>query len=231
MTKLVPWRRPSTLGLRRDIDDALNEFEMPRSIRREFDRLLGEEVAPTTMWREMERLFDDFVSPPSLRRRIARLFENVPAWGAGWGAGGLRGREAFVPQVELTERENDYLMRVDLPGLREQDVDIRVDDDNVVTISGERRDEETKRERGYEYTERTYGSFSRSVQLPRGVDTSKVEADFRNGVLEVHVPKSEAARPRHIPIGGREGAKEEPRIIAPGNGGTRASETQPKASR
>ena len=82
----------------------------------------------------------------------------------------------------------------DLPGLRERDIDVRVDSDNVVTISGERREEETKRGRSYQMTERTYGAFSRSVQLPRGADTSKVEADFRNGVLELRVPKLEAAR-------------------------------------
>lgn len=221
MANLTWWRRPSSLSLRRDMEDILEEFDLPRGFRRELDRIFDEESSPRSLWSEMERMFDDFVSPMPLRRRMARLFEPIT------GTVGLLGRggQMFVPDVELTERDNAYVLRVDLPGMREQDVNVSVDDDNVLTITGERHRDETKRERGYEYTERSYGSFSRSVQLPRGADASKVDADFRNGVLEVHIPKGEAARKRNVPIRGRErerelgaGAREEPRVLEPGDG-------------
>jgi HSP20 family protein len=169
----------------------------------------------------MERMLDEFVSPQPLRRRVASLFE--PLLGATRGLLGRGAEAVFVPDVELTERDDTYVLRVDLPGIRERDVNVNVDDDNVLTITGERRREEGKRERGYEYTEREYGSFTRSVQLPRGADVSKIEADFRNGVLEVHVPKGESMRARQIPIRSREareiGRREEPRVLETGNGG------------
>jgi HSP20 family protein len=132
----------------------------------------------------------------------------------------MRAREAFMPSVDFAEHDNECIMKVDLPGMREQDIDVRIDDNNVLTISGERRAEEKKKVRGYEYSERSYGKFSRSVSLPTGVDASKIEADFRNGVLEIHVQKTaEAVRARKIPV------REEPRVL-PGNGGAEAQQPQ-----
>jgi HSP20 family protein len=222
MANLTWWRRPSNLTLQRDIEDILDDFELPRTFRREVERLFDEDLSPRSLWTEMDRMFEDFVSPPSLRRRMARVFEPLVG-GTGRSLSPWRGRETFAPQLELMERDNAYVLHVDLPGVREQDVDVNVDEQNhMLTISGERRREEGKRERGYEYTEREYGAFTRSIELPRGADTSKVEANFRNGVLEVHIPKGESARPRKIPITRRErelGTKEEPRVLEPGDGG------------
>jgi HSP20 family protein len=247
MANMTWWRRPTNLTLRRDMEDILDEFDLPRGFRREIERLFAEDLSPRTMWAEMDRIFDDFVSPPTLRRRIARLFEPVIG-SSGRALGGARARGSegtgssatsrgmgrsgemmFAPQIELTERDNTFVIRVDLPGVREQDVNVRVDDDDTLTISGERHREETRRERGYEYTERSYGTFMRSIELPNGADTSRIEADFRNGVLEVHVPKGESARTRQVPIRGREREREvgpsgrdEPRVLeTPGDGGRR----------
>lgn len=222
MANWTRWNRPSMLGLRRDIENIADEFDMPRSFRREISRLLSEDLSPRTMWDEMDQLLEEFTSPPTLRRRLSRLFENLPGPRGGLG---FRGRQVFVPQVDLIERDDDYLLRVDVPGMREQDIDVHVDANNVLTVSGERREEETKRARGFEYTERVHGSFYRSVELPRGVDPSAIETTLKHGVLDVHIPKTEMARARRIPIGRRESGKEEPRVIAPGNGGaTRSSE-------
>lgn len=233
MANLTWWRRPSTLSLRRDVEDILEDFDLPRGLRREMDRLFSEDLSPRTLWSEMDRVLDDFASPPSLRRRMMRVFEPM----LGTTSRFLRrAAEEFAPELELKEREGTYVLRVDLPGLREQDINVQVDDDNVLTISGERRQEETKREGAYEYSERSYGSFRRSIQLPRGVETSKIDADFRNGVLEVHVPKGEAVRARQVPIGGRERERErelpreEPRVLEPGNGG-RKDKAQPNVTR
>jgi HSP20 family protein len=170
-------------------------------------------------WSEMDRVFEEFVSPLPLRRRLMRLLEPVSGVGRQRGRGGLA--PPFEPQLELSEQGDKYVLQVDLPGLKEQDVKVSVEDNNVLTISGERRREEAKRERGYEYTERLYGSFVRSIELPRSVEVSKIEAEFRNGVLEVHIPKGEAARARHVPIRGREiggTSKDEPRVIEPADG-------------
>jgi HSP20 family protein len=229
MANLTWWRRPSSLTLRRDMEDILDEFDVPGGLRREMARLLEDDLSPRTMMNEMDRLFEDFVSPPPLRRRMARLFEPLLGRGGMSGmSGGGRREEMFAPQIEMMERDDNYIVRADLPGVREQDVNVRVDDNNILTITGERRKEETKRERGYEYTERSYGSFTRSIELPRGAETQKIEADFRNGVLEIHVPKGEAARARQIPVRaqGREGreremggSREEPRVLEPGDGG------------
>lgn len=206
-------RRPSILGLRRDIDDLVEEFGMPRALRREIEQAFEDFSAPRSLWLEMDRLMDDFVTPPTLRRRIERLFENVLGTSARRMS---RAMEQFMPKLDLVEHDNDYTMRVDLPGVREQDVDVSIDDNNMLTIRAERREEEHKNVSGYEYNERRYGSFVRSIALPQGIDASKIDADFRNGVLEVHVPKGEAMRARKIPVG-----REEPRVMgAGGNGGT-----------
>lgn len=219
MANLTWWRRPSSLSLRRDMEDILDEFDLPRSFRRAIDRMFEEDLTPRAMWKEMDRLFDDFVPPAPLRRRMARLFEPVTGTATRLLGPGV---DTFAPQVEMVERENTYVLRVDLPGVRDQDVNVQIEDDNVLTIKGERHREETKKERGYEYSERSYGSFTRSIELPRGADATKIEADFRNGVLEVHIPKGEAVRSRQIPIAAREReriGKEEPRVLEPGDGG------------
>lgn len=211
MTNVVQWRRPSMLSLQRDIADTFEEFEVPRSIRREMERLFADVSSPRSLWSEMDRLLEDFDSPPGLETRIARLFEAVIGDGRHTGS---QGKEMFTPSLDLIEQENEYVLKADLPGMREQDIDIRVSDDNTLTLSGERRQEDRKQGRGYEYTERTYGSFSRSVSLPTWVDAAKIQADFRDGVLEVHVPKTEATSARRIPLSRRE----EPRVMESGNG-------------
>jgi HSP20 family protein len=209
MGAMSRWRPPGMRSLRRDVEDTVDQFDTPRSFREELSRLMGEDLSPRSMWNEMDRLMDDFMSPPSLRRQLSRIFEDMSSMGMG-----MMGREMFVPQLDVNERENEYLLRVDLPGVKEQDVDVRVDGNGVLTISGQRRQEETRRERGFEHVERSFGSFSRSIELPRGAETHRIETDFRNGVLEVRIPKNESARARQIPVGGgqralREGGQRE----------------------
>jgi HSP20 family protein len=221
MTELVRWRRPSMLGLQRDVEDILDHFGSPRAFRREIERLFDEPATAPILWREVDRLFEEFESPRPLRKRMSRLFDDfAETMRRPFG----RAPETFIPSVDLVERDNEYVMKADLPGMKEQDIELSVDQNNVLTISGERREEETKRERGYEYTERSYGRFSRSASLPAGADTSKIQADFRNGVLEVHIPKTEAVGAGKIPVAG-----EQPRVHAAGNGaGPGAQKEQPR---
>jgi HSP20 family protein len=108
-------------------------------------------------------------------------------------------RRGWMPALDVVENEQDYVLRADLPGLSEGDVKIEVKD-NVLTISGERKSETEERKDGYHRIERSFGSFSRSLSLPEGVDPQSVTATFDKGVLEVHVPKPALPQPHTVEI-------------------------------
>ena len=108
--------------------------------------------------------------------------------------------QRWVPAMDLVEADDHFLLKADLPGLGEEDVSIEIRD-NALTISGERKSEYEKRERGWYRAERATGRFSRSLSLPDGVDADAVRAEFDRGVLEVWIPKPEARKPRRVSIG------------------------------
>ena len=108
--------------------------------------------------------------------------------------------QRWVPPMDLVEADDYFVLKADLPGLAEDDVSIEVQD-NVLTISGSRQAEHERAEQGWYRLERSYGSFSRSLTLPDGVDPDKVEARFDRGVLELRIPKPEERKPRRISIG------------------------------
>ena len=116
------------------------------------------------------------------------------------------GRQAhrWVPAMDLVEADDHFVLKADLPGLSEDDVAIEVQD-NVLTISGSREAEHERKEKGWYRLERSYGTFSRSLTLPDGVNAEKVEANFDRGVLEIRVPKPEERKPRRISIGSTNG--------------------------
>ena len=96
----------------------------------------------------------------------------------------------WMPAMEVTELPTELIVSAELPGLEKKDVDISVDDD-LLTISGEKVEEKTEgEEKKYHLWERTYGAFRRSFTLPRFVDASKINAEFKNGVLKIHMPKT-----------------------------------------
>jgi HSP20 family protein len=109
--------------------------------------------------------------------------------------------QRWNPAMDLVEAEGHFVLKADLPGLAEEDVSIEVRD-NALTISGERKAEHEKRERGWYRVERSFGRFSRSLTLPEGVDPDAITANFDRGVLEVTIPKPEQRKPRRISIGG-----------------------------
>src|SRR5215218_8078242 len=108
-------------------------------------------------------------------------------------------QQRWVPSMDLVEADDHFVLKADLPGLSEEDVNIEVRD-NALTISGERKAEHEQRERGWYRVERSFGSFSRSLSLPEGVDPERIKAEFHNGVLEVQIPKPEERKPRRIAI-------------------------------
>jgi HSP20 family protein len=133
-------------------------------------------MKPEPFSREVDRLFDAFFSQ---RERDARR---------------------WVPPMDLVESEGHFVLKADLPGLSEGDVSIEVED-GTLRISGERKAEREQTERGWYRVERSFGSFSRSLTLPDGVDPDGIEASFHNGVLEVQIPKPAERKPRRIEIG------------------------------
>jgi HSP20 family protein len=105
----------------------------------------------------------------------------------------------FAPATDLIESDTHYILRADLPGLSEDDVNIELDG-NVLSVSGERKSEHEHRGHGYYRVERSYGSFRRSLRLPDGVDAETIKATFDKGVLEISVPKPEQAKPHKVQI-------------------------------
>jgi HSP20 family protein len=143
----------------------------------------------------------------TLQSEMNRLFNTLfDAPAPGDGGGTLR---RWIPAMDLVETDEDFVLRADLPGLSEGDVNIELED-NVLTVSGERKSEHEERKEGYYRVERASGSFSRSLTLPEGVAPEGIKASFDRGVLEVRIPKPEERKPRKVAIsvGGQEKAIE-----------------------
>jgi HSP20 family protein len=118
--------------------------------------------------------------------------------------GGNAQSSAWLPSVDVWETESELVLSFDLPGVKEDEISVEVDD-GTLTVSGERRrTHEHSGERFYRY-ERRFGSFVRSVSLPAGVSEDSITASFRDGVLEVRVPKPEEQKPRRIQVGVAQG--------------------------
>ena len=141
----------------------------------------GSTPEPSTIHGEMNRLFSTF-------------FDTRTARGADNGA-----TRRWIPAMDLVEAGEHYVVKADLPGMTEADVNIEITDDTM-TISGERKAELEDKHEGFYHLERTSGSFSRALTLPEGIDPAAVTATFANGVLEVRFPKPAAAEPHRVKI-------------------------------
>jgi HSP20 family protein len=139
--------------------------------------------------------WEPFRELSSLQTEMNRLFN--AAFDTPTGNGGAR---RWTPAMDLVETEDHFVLRADLPGMTEADVNIELED-NVLTVSGERKAEHKSEREGFYRVERAFGAFSRSLTLPKGIDPEAVGAGFENGVLEVRVPKPEQRKPRKIAIG------------------------------
>src|SRR5438876_10254234 len=105
----------------------------------------------------------------------------------------------WMPLADITEDDKEYLIKAELPEMKKEDVKVTVEN-GVLTISGERKFEQEEKKRKFHRVERGYGTFVRSFTLPDDADFNKVNAQFKNGVLMVHVPKSERAQPKQIEV-------------------------------
>lgn len=137
-----------------------------------------------------------------LRTEIDHLFENFGRPAAGIFNFDNRSSALPLPPVELVDDEKTYRLTAELPGLNEQDITVSVAD-GVLSISGERKEETDRKDKGYVYSERRYGSFHRQMVLPADVDQNGITADFKDGILTVTLAKDEknVARSRKIEIG------------------------------
>ncbi len=139
--------------------------------------------------------FDPFRDLVRMQDRINRIFGDTYK-----GDDDVLSRGDWMPPVDIFENDkHEIVLKADLPGLAREDIDIRVEN-NLLTIRGERkRVQETKQE-SYHRVERVYGSFSRSFSLPSTINTEKVAAELRDGVLTIVLPAREEARPRQIQV-------------------------------
>jgi HSP20 family protein len=129
----------------------------------------------------------------SLQNEMNRLFNTV------FDTPPTSGNRRWVPAMDLVETADAFVLRADLPGMSQDDVKLEIED-NVLTVSGERKAEHETQQEGFYRLERAFGAFSRSLTLPKGVNTEAVGASFVNGVLEVRIPKPEQVKPRRIEI-------------------------------
>jgi HSP20 family protein len=106
---------------------------------------------------------------------------------------------AWLPAVDVSETDDEFVVRAELPGMSQEDIDINVQD-NILTLKGEKKQEQKEDKENFYRLERSYGSFSRSFTLPAGVNPDDIKANFKDGVLEVTMPKTEAAKPKKIAI-------------------------------
>jgi HSP20 family protein len=141
-----------------------------------------------SVFEQMDRLFEDFFGRrfgpwwPSIRWPEARLFETE-----------------MSPSLDIFEDKNDVVVKAELPGMGKDDVNVNVTE-NTITISGEKKKEEKVEKKDYYRFERSFGSFSRSFHLPAEVQTDKVKATFKNGVLEIIMPKTEEAKKKKMKV-------------------------------
>ena len=126
-----------------------------------------------------------------------RVFDNF--WNDADFVSDTQTSRTWVPAIDIYEGTEAFLATADLPGLKKEDIEISIED-NVLTVSGERKFEESKDNGTFRRVERAYGSFRRSFTLPRGVDPAKVEAKFEDGVLTLNIPKSEMSKSRKIAV-------------------------------
>ena len=130
-----------------------------------------------------------------VRRQMDRLWDSFLE-------GGLtkRGEEGeWLPSLDVAETKNEVVVKAEVPGMDAKNIDISLSD-GVLTIKGEKKQEREEKEADYHLVERSYGSFTRFVQLPTGVQSDKISASYKNGILKITLPKSEEAKKKEIKI-------------------------------
>jgi HSP20 family protein len=133
----------------------------------------------------------------AMQREINRMFDSVLRGSSV--DDGTYGPSIWSPAVDITEKEGEYLVNVELPGVDRDDVKITLES-NILTVKGEKKQEKEEKGENYHRVERSYGSFQRSFTLPTTVKNDKIDASFRDGVLTILLPKEGEAKPKLIEV-------------------------------
>jgi HSP20 family protein len=139
--------------------------------------------------------WDPFRELATLQDRMNRLFQET----ASTGETSLTNSGAFIPPVDVYEDEHGLRLKLEVPGIDEKDLDVRIEN-NVLTVKGERKFEKEEKEENFRRVERRYGSFVRSFTLPNTIDSEKVSAEYKNGVLTLQLGKKAEAKPKQIKV-------------------------------
>lgn len=142
--------------------------------------------------------WDPFKELNELENRLSTIFGRAPVRKNGEKDEAMTVAQ-WAPLVDITEDDKEYLIKAELPEVKKDDFKVTVQD-GILTITGERKSEKEEKGKKYHRTEWAYGSFSRSFTLPDDADAEQVAGDFKDGVLKVHVPKSEKAKPKKIEV-------------------------------
>jgi len=142
--------------------------------------------------------WDPLKEMEELQNRLSGLFGRAPVRRKNGEQESITVAE-WAPLVDITEDDKEYLIKAELPEVKKDDVKVAVEN-GVLTISGERQFEKEQKNKKYHRVERAYGSFERSFIVPDDADSDKVNAEFKDGVLKVHLPKSERAKPKQIEV-------------------------------
>jgi HSP20 family protein len=154
--------------------------------------------------------------PAREMQELGQYFEDVfgrPFLPEAWGKLGWE-EKVWAPSIDVTEQDDKYLVKAELPGVGEEDINISVSG-NILTIDGEKEMSSEGKKDGYRYSESTYGSFSRSITIPSSVDVTKIEASSDKGVLEISLPKMPETKPKKIAISAKKKAAEKKKTEPP----------------
>jgi HSP20 family protein len=154
-------------------------------------QILKEDLAMTVLTR-----WEPFREFATLQDRINRVFRDSYS---GAGQDEALTTSSFAPAVDVYEDEHKVSLKIEVPGIDEKDIDVRVEN-NTLTVHGERKIEKEEKEENYRRVERQYGSFTRTFTLPTTVDTENVSATYDKGVLKINLPKKAEAKPKQIKV-------------------------------
>ena len=141
--------------------------------------------------------WDPFREFVTLQGRMNRLFHD--SFGEGTRDSEALTTTTFAPPVDVYEDEHNVTLKVEVPGIDEKDIDVRIEN-NTLTVHGERKFEKEEKEENYRRVERQYGSFTRTFTLPQTVDQESVQADYEKGVLKIQLAKKAEAKPKQIKV-------------------------------
>lgn len=146
-----------------------------------------------------EDTWNPFKEMEELQNRLSSLMGLSPSRIPGENQSEFLSETAWSPPVDIVEEDKEYIVKAELPEIRKEDLNVTVEN-GMLNISGERKFEKEEKKRKYHRVERSYGSFTRSFALPADADGSKIEAEFKDGLLQVHIAKSETSQPKAIEV-------------------------------